>query len=594
MAEPVRLVIWDLDETFWHGTLTEGGIAYNQSAHDVVIELARRGIMNSICSKNDLANVKSILCEHGIWDYFVFPSINWQPKGPRIKSLIETVQLRPESVMLIDDNPMNLNEAAFFSPGLQISDETIISQIASHPLFRGKNDSGMTRLQQYKLLEKRKNDELLAGGNNLEFLRSSRIRVGIESNIDPHIDRAIELINRTNQLNFTKQRLPEEQEAARAELRELLSHFDVVAGLIRVEDNYGDYGFCGFFATQLFEGVHKRLIHFCFSCRILGMGVEAYVYRTLLDRPALAVRGEVLSDPLGAEQVDWIEKLPCDVEQSQSDVASIASGSISLRGGCDLAIVEHYARMAFSEVRSEYNLSRNGISLRCDHSVITRYSIETPPAAAFSAIHALGYEPSDFQSALFSDPRPGVWILSCIPDTWVPVYRHNSTGALVPFTFDPKNGLANACELSNEQFRSITDNPHLISAIEEISSKFTYVGLIPEVSFKTNLAAIINAIPQDSQIFLILNKEYYGATDSPETAARPTINVNRWTREIAAQFRYVYPILMTDFVVDASEIHEDNHFHRMVYFRMFEHIKQSVSTRSSVKGAPEPAVVESL
>jgi predicted enzyme involved in methoxymalonyl-ACP biosynthesis len=34
MTEPVRLVIWDLDETFWHGTLTEGGISsYSMDNH---------------------------------------------------------------------------------------------------------------------------------------------------------------------------------------------------------------------------------------------------------------------------------------------------------------------------------------------------------------------------------------------------------------------------------------------------------------------------------------------------------------------------------------------------------------------------------
>lgn len=53
MTEPIRLVIWDLDETFWRGTLTEGGISeYVREHHDTVIELARRGI-TSICSKND-------------------------------------------------------------------------------------------------------------------------------------------------------------------------------------------------------------------------------------------------------------------------------------------------------------------------------------------------------------------------------------------------------------------------------------------------------------------------------------------------------------------------------------------------------------
>lgn len=51
--ERVRLVIWDLDETFWKGTLTEGGVTRNDRAAETVVSLARRGIVSSICSKND-------------------------------------------------------------------------------------------------------------------------------------------------------------------------------------------------------------------------------------------------------------------------------------------------------------------------------------------------------------------------------------------------------------------------------------------------------------------------------------------------------------------------------------------------------------
>ena len=40
--EAVRLVIWDLDETFWRGTLTEGGITFLPEHKEIVIELARR------------------------------------------------------------------------------------------------------------------------------------------------------------------------------------------------------------------------------------------------------------------------------------------------------------------------------------------------------------------------------------------------------------------------------------------------------------------------------------------------------------------------------------------------------------------------
>ena len=41
MPEEIRLVIWDLDETFWKGTLAEGGISeYVQAHHAVVVTLA--------------------------------------------------------------------------------------------------------------------------------------------------------------------------------------------------------------------------------------------------------------------------------------------------------------------------------------------------------------------------------------------------------------------------------------------------------------------------------------------------------------------------------------------------------------------------
>src|SRR4051812_46173169 len=191
MPEAVRLVIWDLDETFWKGTLTEGGIAYLQKTHDIVVELAQRGIMNSICSKNDFEVVKTILQDKGIWDYFVFPSINWQPKGQRISRLIEAAQLRAATVLFIDDNPMNLNEAKHVVPDLQIASEAIIPNLLDSPLFKGKDDQALIRLGQYKLLEKRNLDKEGAGGNNHDFLRNSNISVSIEHDIESHIDRAV-------------------------------------------------------------------------------------------------------------------------------------------------------------------------------------------------------------------------------------------------------------------------------------------------------------------------------------------------------------------------------------------------------------------
>ena len=47
MPEAVRLVVWDLDDTFWKGTVSEGSMSYNIDHHDIVVKLAERGIMST-------------------------------------------------------------------------------------------------------------------------------------------------------------------------------------------------------------------------------------------------------------------------------------------------------------------------------------------------------------------------------------------------------------------------------------------------------------------------------------------------------------------------------------------------------------------
>ena len=74
----IKLIIWDLDDTFWQGTLSESPITYLEKNHSIVVELTRRGIVNSIVSKNNHNVAKQVLENHGIWHYFVFPKNNIQ------------------------------------------------------------------------------------------------------------------------------------------------------------------------------------------------------------------------------------------------------------------------------------------------------------------------------------------------------------------------------------------------------------------------------------------------------------------------------------------------------------------------------------
>ena len=182
--------------------------------------------------------------------------------------------------------------------------------------------------------------------------------MSIEYDLEPHVDRVIELINRTNQLNFTKVRLSDDPATARAEALQQIRFFGHQAGLVKVTDRYGDYGFVGFYLKTLDEGLKLgRLLHFCFSCRTLGMGIEQFVYQ-MLGRPWFMPVGDVVSDVTHSLPVDWINQ----IEGENSATPRLAHLSeIRLRGGCEMAALSHYFRPAGSVTCVETNFSR-GIS----------------------------------------------------------------------------------------------------------------------------------------------------------------------------------------------------------------------------------------
>ena len=65
--------------------------------------------------------------------------------------------------------------------------------------------------------------------------------------MDAHFARIHDLVNRTNQLNFTKHRWPEEAEAAYLKFHdEINAEFQTNVGYVKVADKFGSYGICGF------------------------------------------------------------------------------------------------------------------------------------------------------------------------------------------------------------------------------------------------------------------------------------------------------------------------------------------------------------
>lgn len=314
-----KLIIWDLDDTFWDGNISEGEVQFKPEVIAFVRELTLKGIMNSVCSKNSFEDVENKFVEKGfkdVWDLFIFPSIDWTPKGERVKNLIKLMNLREENVIFTDDNISNINEVKFYCPKIMTATPEQIGKMAEELYLVNDYDFDHTRLKQYKILEKKENAKSCTASNE-DFLRASDIKICFKKDCLENVERIKKLIARTNQLNFTKFR--------DENIEDTIKNSD--SAYIIAEDKFGNYGICGFYAMR-----NNKLIHFLFSCRIMNMGIEQFVY-SYLGKPELEIKGEVSSEL--NTPVDWIS-ISDNLTIKEKEEKEETNINILFKGPCDL------------------------------------------------------------------------------------------------------------------------------------------------------------------------------------------------------------------------------------------------------------------
>ena len=341
----IKLIIWDLDETFWKGTLSDININAPyiipiDSNISLVKKLSKRGIVNSVCSKNDCELAENELRRLDVLEYFVFNSINWESKGGRIKQMIKDMALRPENVLFIDDNLSNLGEAEYVCPSLLVATPNIIPYLYNNVDSIGKDDRELSRLNQYKVLEKKRLDKQTFTSNH-DFLSHSGIKICIIKKPLQYVERITELIARSNQLNFTKKRIDN------VEVANLINNPENKTGAVIVEDNYGKYGLVGFYSEN-----NSILEHFVFSCRTMGMGIEQYIY-AYLNYPHLDIVGPVsgsVSKELGKPTyITLVDSLEVKENKGQKGL------KILLKGPCDLQVMASYIENSGCNITTEFN-----------------------------------------------------------------------------------------------------------------------------------------------------------------------------------------------------------------------------------------------
>jgi FkbH-like protein len=552
----IKLIIWDLDDTFWKGTLSEEGIVPISENIKLVKYLSSRGIINSIASKNDFEKAKATLTELNIWDYFVFPQINWNPKGNNIKQIIDSAQLRPVNVLFLDDNHLNLAEVEFYNQGIHTKDPEFIKEIRNHHAFTGKDDQKLSRLNQYKILEN-KEKEKEHFSDNVQFLEASDIHLSIIEKLDPIIDRIHELINRTNQINYTKKRIDQN------ELNALLNNPDYECKAVKVKDRFGEYGIVGFYALLKSQ---NYLEHFLFSCRSMNIGVEQYMYAKL-NFPELKRVGDVTVELNSTDKPHWIKEVE-DWANNQAK-AKVSATKILLKGACDLKQMAHYLSYENLVVETEYNdVNENNHPVPKAHTEILLQSENINEELKSQLCETLPFiDRNTFDSKVFSN-NYDILVYSLLIDYTQDLYQSKSTNFKVPyesysdFKNESKSEFVNRCK--NHEFKNMTEDFY-----DFFTSEYDFIGQLNEDAMLDNLLKIRKKVKKP--IIFINGAE----VDTPATnlseykkARKRHEKMNKTLESFCNSHKDTYMLDVREFISESEINHSIRHYKRSVYENM--------------------------
>ncbi|NDP22641.1 MAG: HAD-IIIC family phosphatase [Paludibacter sp.] len=578
--DKIKLVIWDLDNTFWSGIISEAEIQPITKNMEMVVSLTDCGIINSICSKNTYEVAADKLKELEVFDFFVFPSIDWSPKGQRIRNLIKTMSLRAENVLFLDDDITNLEEAKHYSPEIMVGGPEVFSDLYKFVAASEKKDLEHTRLDNYKLLEKKEIEQKKYDSNE-DFLYASNIKVGIIEDCIPEMERIHDLLMRSNQLNYTKKRIPKE------ELKALLENKNATCAYIVVNDKFGNYGIIGFYAV-----LNARLEHFLFSCRTIGLGIEQYVY-SKLNYPKLEVVGDVVSNVNETKAPLWINKKNTagniNVNTATENTIS-GNAKFLFKSACDFSQVIGYIKNN-DLFRCEFNYvstARGNVIEGHNHSVhISRLKDITASQKQEILNDCVFVDEEMFKGSIYNNKYDMVF-LSSFSESYAGIYRKKNSDIevtvgshLYPLTDKTYwEGLINGTLYSGK-------NEFTEEYLTEFSNKYEFVGFTTPDDYRKRIDKIVENLDFKTKLCLILGVEFPCEKNTePFYKDRHLMHarLNKKIREMARENPRLIVFDLNKIVKNQNDFTDNlNQFTPQVNFeisqRMISIINASVSTK---------------
>ena len=292
-----KCVVLDLDGTLWGGVVGElgpEGIQLGPTApgaeyvdfQEALLNLTKRGILLAVCSKNNPDDVLPVLRGHKHMvlreEHFSALRINWTNKAENLASIAEELNIGLDSLVFIDDNPVERELVRQLLPEVLTIDlprdasqyRTTLEDLTDFELLAITKEDEQ-RSGQYQANRRRQTLERTSGSLD-EYLRSLEIRAEIGQAAPHHVARLVQMFNKTNQFNTTTRRYqtPDVERFLASPAHRLY--------VLDVSDRFGDHGLVGT-AIVREEGERWVIDNVLLSCRVMGLSVETALLRQIVD-----------------------------------------------------------------------------------------------------------------------------------------------------------------------------------------------------------------------------------------------------------------------------------------------------------------------
>ena len=284
-----KTLVLDLDNTLWGGIVGDDGvenleIGQETSMGQVYSEFqsyvkAQKeiGVMLNVNSKNEYDNaIAGLNHPDGILrpEDFILIKANWEPKSGNIAAIAEELNILPDSLVFVDDNPAERDIVSVQAAGVAVPEIGTPEQyirVLDHAGFfevTSLSEDDRKRSEMYKAnMEREKQQQNF--GDYREYLLSLEMKARIMPFEPMYMARIAQLSNKSNQFNLTTRRYTQ------SDIEQFASDENYITGYGKLEDKFGDNGVVSVVIGR--KDMDTKALHlelWLMSCRVLKRDME--------------------------------------------------------------------------------------------------------------------------------------------------------------------------------------------------------------------------------------------------------------------------------------------------------------------------------